>query len=611
MIAVLRALGHSIADSVDSSDHLGVLSRGVLVVTELAIVIATGSDHDRAVVGLGHSSLGIGVGIKELLALIGRLLRHDSSRGVVGTHPGLTTVLTTVVTRLVGARHVVIAQVRALVGDLLASAILSTALGAIDGTLGVLGILSIGSLGGSIGGLLVLLGLLDGSSSSGSSLIGNLLQGGSVGHLGIVVGLGSSSLLLEVLLGALAAGIKGSLVGSSLGIPSSVRLIVSSLDLGILGVDGSLLGSSILVVLGLLGSDGGLGSLGRGSVIHILLIEVLLHGIVLGIELGRVGLELGTHGSSLGVVVIEDLLLLSSEVLARLLQGSSGILAILDGLGLGLVVSLQLGLHLLDAGLGGLGGITSLLGHLGLELLHLSLELLTSSLTLGSIGSSCLGLLHGVGGVGSSIGSGLLVGSSGGIAELLGSLLELGGLSSKGGLIGGELCLLLTSLLGLGISLGLGVGGVLDGGRISLEQEELLGASLWLGTTDSSSSTSGVGNGLAQSWTRIASGEAAIGARLLVHRHVIDHLLEAGIGALVNAVTEGVDHTVVGVGLGARIAVLRALGHSIADSVDSSDHLGVLSRGVLVVTELAIVIATGSDHDRAVVGLGHSSLGIG
>merc|ERR1719498_841607 len=339
MIAVLRALGHSIADSVDSSDHLGVLSRGVLVVTELAIVIATGSDHDRAVVGLGHSSLGIGVGIKELLALVGRLLRHDSSRGVVGTHPGLTTVLTTVVTRLVGARHVVITQVRALVGDLLASAILSTALGAIDGTLGVLGILSIGSLGGSIGGLLVLLGLLDGSSSSGSSLIGNLLQGGSVGHLGIVVGLGSSSLLLEVLLGALAAGIKGSL----------------------------------------------------GGVIHILLSEVLLHGIVLGIELSRVGLELGTHGSSRGVVVIEDLLLLSSEVLARLLQGSSGILAILDGLGLGLVVSLQLGLHLLDAGLGGLGGITSLLGHLGLELLHLSLELLTGSLTLGSIGSSCLG----------------------------------------------------------------------------------------------------------------------------------------------------------------------------------------------------------------------------
>merc|ERR1719498_1152489 len=121
-------------------------------------------------------------------------------------------------------------------------------------------------------------------------------------------------------------------------------------------------------------------------------------------------------------------------------MGSSGILAILDGLGLGLVVSLQLGLHLLDAGLGGLGGITSLLGHLGLELLHLSLELLTGSLTLGSIGSSCLGLLHGVGGVGSSIGSGLLVGSSGGIAELLGSLL------------------------------GLGVGGVLDGGRISLHQ---------------------------------------------------------------------------------------------------------------------------------------------
>merc|ERR1719498_1887435 len=255
MIAVLRALGHSIADSVDSSDHLGVLCRGVLVVTELAIVIATGSDHDRAVVGLGHSSLGIGVGIKELLALIGRLLRHDSSRGVVGTHPGLTTVLTTVVTRLVGARHVVITQVRALVGDLLASAILSTALGAIDGTLGVLGILSIGSLGGSIGGLLGLLGLLDGSSSSGSSLIGNLLQGGSVGHLGIVVGLGSS----------------------------------------------------ILVVLGLLGSDGSLGSLGLGSVIHILLSEVLLHGIVLGIELSRVGLELGTHGSSLGVVVIEDL----------------------------------------------------------------------------------------------------------------------------------------------------------------------------------------------------------------------------------------------------------------------------------------------------------------
>merc|ERR1719498_1895818 len=466
MIAVLRALGHSIADSVDSSDHLGVLCRGVLVVTELAIVIATGSDHDRAVVGLGHSSLGIGVGIKELLALVGRLLRHDSSRGVVGTHPGLTTVLTTVVTRLVGARHVVITQVRALVGDLLASAILSTALGAIDGTLGVLGILSIGS----IGGLLVLLGLLDGSSSSGSSLIGNLLQGGSVGHLGIVVGLGSSSLLLEVLLGALAAGIKGSLVGSSLGIPSSVRLGVSCGNLVVLGLDGSLLGSSILVVLGLLGSDGSLGSLGLGSVIHILLSEVLLHGIVLGIELSRVGLELGTHGSSLGVVVIEDLLLLSSEVLARLLQGSSGILAILDGLGLGLVVSLQLGLHLLDAGLGGLGGITSLLGHLGLELLHLSLELLTGSLTLGSIGSSCLGLLHGVGSVGSSIGSGLLVGSSGGIAELLGSLLELGGLSSKGGLIGGELCLLLTSLLGLGISLGLGVGGMLDGGRISLHQ---------------------------------------------------------------------------------------------------------------------------------------------
>merc|ERR1719498_1619021 len=291
-------------------------------------------------------------------------------------------------------------------------------------------------------------------------------------------------------------------------------------------------------------------------------------------------------------------------------MGSSGILAILDGLGLGLVVSLQLGLHLLDAGLGGLGGITSLLGHLGLELLHLSLELLTGSLTLGSVGSSCLGLLHGVGSVGSSIGSGLLVGSSGGIAELLGSLLELGGLSSKGGLIGGELGLLLTSLLGLGISLGLGVGGMLDGGRISLEQEELLGASLWLGTTDSSSSTSGVGNGLAQSWTRIASGEAAIGARLLVHRHVIDHLLEAGIGALVNAVTEGVDHTVVGLGLGARVAVLRALGHSIADSVDGGDHLGVLSRGVLVVTELATVL-TGSVDQRHVIVGGHSSLGIG
>merc|ERR1719498_180698 len=151
-------------------------------------------------------------------------------------------------------------------------------------------------------------------------------------------------------------------------------------------------------------------------------------------------------------------------------MGSSGSLAIGLSLGECLVVSLQLGLHLLDAGLGGLGGITSLLGHLGLELLHLSLELLTSSLTLGSIGSSCLGLLHGVGGVGSSIGSGLLVGSSGGIAELLGSLLELGGLGGKGGLIGGELGLLLTSLLGLGISLGLGVSGMLDGGRISLHQ---------------------------------------------------------------------------------------------------------------------------------------------
>merc|ERR1719231_2023902 len=98
----------------------------------------------------------------QLLALIGRLLRHDSGRGVVGTHPGLTTVLTTVVTRLVGARHVVVTQVWALLGDLLARAILGTALGAINGTLGVLGIVGIGGVGGSS---LVLLGLGDGGGS--------------------------------------------------------------------------------------------------------------------------------------------------------------------------------------------------------------------------------------------------------------------------------------------------------------------------------------------------------------------------------------------------------------------------------------------------------------
>merc|ERR1712159_429987 len=170
-VAVLWALTHSIAHGVDGGDHLGVLGRGILVVTELAIVINTGELHDRAVAILlvdGGSS--ISVSTQELLALIGRLLRHDSGRGVVGTHPGLTTVLTTVVTRLVGARHVVVTQVWALVGDLLARAILSTALGAINGALGVLGILSVGSISGSIGGLLVLLGLLDGSSESSGGL---------------------------------------------------------------------------------------------------------------------------------------------------------------------------------------------------------------------------------------------------------------------------------------------------------------------------------------------------------------------------------------------------------------------------------------------------------